>query len=1004
MNDGGKLSFLSAIVSKVAELLPRQGPLDSFVYRNPVEGYEALPFVEACRKIQADYRTKLWWPIERYRQLRSEGRIKERFLRQRLEQFIAATQNSTAAGYETTESASMRPVESRRLEKAKDPLFTQLPAKEERYYALLCSGIDEADGDGLKWLLSETPALSKSRAEAHPFFRSSLSTSKVGNESKALAQWWKRTGEGSLMQKIEGLAKSKLNPIQFTRHRDYLKLRYEWDTDDAVNSVLIHFFAAFTDQGLAQTRISGRALGMHDLFCEIHDNPIFSSSFPWSRELRNLIITDKEESFSALESISNSLTALDVPKSHHESYLLSIGIALKGWAALVRELELRPDRARSQSGKVHFDEFLAIRLLVERAVLSYASQRFSEDLHSFEQLGKLFRSINCPKPPILECRFQLFQYLQLLPLSIDELSDESLCELVKDLELLTTNIQQEIYQLAYEESIRTGLLTAIAHQANELWTGDEANNEPFLPSVQITFCIDDREESLRRHIEAVMPTAKTYGTAGNYGLAIYYQGPNDAAPRAHAPAVQEPNHFVGSSKSTLKLKRENSLRQRFLSSWRNSAHSKFGDSSLITSTISALLGPLHFLPTLTRIARPDWFHSEYPDPEHSAKADIHYQYSAEKPSRGKQYGFTLEEQCQIVRTVLDGLGLRDSKLSDLVIITAHASDSRNNPHRSGYDCGACGGAPGGINARIFAKFANDIQVRDALRNDGFLIPERTYFVAAEHNTAADIVEYFDTDMIPESHENKFHEFLVQMNEALRQNAFERCRRFVTPQYSDPEDYHYHVRTRRQDLTQARAEYDHATNAFCIVGSRALTRHVFLDRRAFLQSYDYRDDTDDGVLIEKLSSILFPVCMGINLSYYFGSLQPEVFGSGTKLPHNVVGLVGVMNGTESDLQTGVWRQTSEIHEPIRMTYIFECPERIWTTVLARNESFNMWIKNEWCFVILIDPETKLVHQRKDGIEIKTPFNSFPPTQEIYTWHEHFKHKSHHLDFAIISNRN
>ena len=43
----------------------------------------------------------------------------------------------------------------------------------------------------------------------------------------------------------------------------------------------------------------------------------------------------------------------------------------------------------------------------------------------------------------------------------------------------------------------------------------------------------------------------------------------------------------------------------------------------------------------------------------------------------------------------------------------------------------------------------------------------------------------------------------------------------------------HVEGRAGDLAQPRPEYGHATNAFCIVGRRARTRGLFLDRRAFL---------------------------------------------------------------------------------------------------------------------------------------------------------------------------
>ncbi len=43
------------------------------------------------------------------------------------------------------------------------------------------------------------------------------------------------------------------------------------------------------------------------------------------------------------------------------------------------------------------------------------------------------------------------------------------------------------------------------------------------------------------------------------------------------------------------------------------------------------------------------------------------------------------------------------------------------------------------------------------------------------------------------------------------------------------------------MFEPRPELGHGTNSLCIVGSRDLTKGLFLDRRAFLNSYDYSTD-------------------------------------------------------------------------------------------------------------------------------------------------------------------
>ena len=77
-------------------------------------------------------------------------------------------------------------------------------------------------------------------------------------------------------------------------------------------------------------------------------------------------------------------------------------------------------------------------------------------------------------------------------------------------------------------------------------------------------------------------------------------------------------------------------------------------------------------------------------------------------------------------------------------------------------------------------------------------------------------------------------------------AHERCRRFEhAGEGLDLDEALRHVEERAVDLSQARPEYNHATNAMCIVGRRGLTRGLFLDRRSFLVSYDPSID-DDGM--------------------------------------------------------------------------------------------------------------------------------------------------------------
>ena len=766
--------------------------------------------------------------------------------------------------------------------------------------------------------------------------------------------------------------------------------------DEVIHPWLIRLCSVFLDQGMAYWSMPQRERGFYESVRKMLSPR--AGFFP-----RYLDGLDKEFrrqerlSYSATDAVLDYLDTQDFGEPEWEGALQAELLALPGWAGLMRRLEENPGLAPHESLRCSLMDFLAVRLTMSRV----ASQMGAGEAAPQES------PLKTEEKRLLSRAARVYDAARVASLTAGEvtrLSEAEWAAFVSEVKTCNGLERRRIFQLAYERWHEREILRGLAsHRKYRGLSGVQGR-----PSAQVFFCIDEREESMRRALEELDPEVETFSSAGYFGVAVDYQGIDDPEGAAFCPVVVKPRHAVleqpkAEDSAMLESRR---WRRRLLGLlMRNSFVSS---RTLIRGWLStSALGLLSAVPLTGNLLAPrryarlrDWLNKSFlPEP----RTELTFMRST-APSQdavtGLLTGFAPAEKAESVASVLGPAGLARG-FARIVVILGHGSTSLNNPHESAHDCGACGGRRGGPNARLFALMANRPEVRDRLRERGIDIPPDTCFIGGYHDTCSDDVELFDVDGLPATHRADLDRIRESLDRARARNAHERVRRFEScPPNADPAAALRHVEERSEHLAQPRPEYGHCTNAVCVVGRRSLTRGLFLDRRAFLVSYDADQDHDDRSLSALMAAVV-PVCAGISLEYYFSFVDNDRYGCGTKLPHNVTSLLGVMDGHASDLRTGLPWQMVSIHEPVRILFVIETtPERL-TGVINASPSLRQLVENRWIRVATIDPATGRVHVRRDSgfEEFEGPLERLPVA---FTSAEWYSGKLQHLPMASIQN--
>ncbi len=945
-------------VEHLEHVLPAQAPIRDFVHHNTLHGFQHLPFAEALAAAQRLTGAAAYLPEARFRELFAAGRI---------------TGDDLDAALDATGIADL------------DADVRHGITRREVLLASL-----KMDSGNVGQASREWAAREYGGAENPVFARFSRSTATGAMEPAG----WRQTAPQRWVELCARVGE------EWTL-RSLLEHLTGEDILERVRTVLHRHLAAHLDLGVAAWRNPQRDQGFYaawrasariDMAWELNELPNAHDELLWLPD-------------DPVDVLAETLPRLVVDERLWPGYLQRLALEMPGWSGMFLWRARHP--GFGDGSPVAMADFLAVRVLLETLLCEDLTRRLTGAPQSFADLQAWFAArpaeffvrdalrTRClpealqqqvarrchsgmgnpvgdavwealadeidvlaePSDAVRLARLvALLSQLALTPGDLDMLTPDDADALLACADSLAPLARGEVWLLAYERHYREQIFSALA--------ANHPRRKPVAqPTAQVVMCMDDREEGTRRHLEELAPGIETYGAAGFFGVPMYWQGIDDSARTALCPVVVRPRHIV---RETAEMGEAFADARRARRGRRILWRERLVQGTRRGAVSGPLLSAVAAVPALAALVAgslaPGWFGQavqrwrEQVDGKVATRLQLTAaSTAADATPDAPQEGFTDDEQAERVAVFLRMIGLT-GRFAPLVLMLGHGSGSRNNPHLSAYDCGACSGRHGGPNARTFAAMANRPEVRLRLAARGVDIPDTTWFVAAEHNTCDDGIEWYDLDCLPAAFQPALERLLGQLAEACRAHAAERCRRLASaPPRPSPWLARQHVVGRGHDISQARPELGHATNAAAFIGRREMSRGLFLDRRVFLISYDPSSD-DDGRVVEGILLAAGPVGAGISLEYYFSTVDNERYGCGSKVTHNLTGLFGVMDGADSDLRTGLPWQMVEIHEAMRLLVVVEQTPEMLTAIVGRQPALKELVGNGWIVLAAKNPST------------------------------------------------
>ncbi|MFW2371539.1 MAG: putative inorganic carbon transporter subunit DabA, partial [Gammaproteobacteria bacterium] len=323
--------------------------------------------------------------------------------------------------------------------------------------------------------------------------------------------------------------------------------------------------ASFLDLGLSAWHSTERNQGFYSAWKNSARNDlawVFDQLPEWTDTIKSL-------PDNAMDSIIQSLTRLAIPQTHWTHYLERMALELPGWSGIFLWRQMHPGYADSDY-PVDIMDYLAVRLILEQLYAQrlcreqwqieanlevlrwYFRRRRSEFYVRYQMFNQRLpeylvsqaqrqiqnalnnRSDYTPWKGIADMiliwfgspmgsqrsgykvyqeGWQLFRIAQHNGLSAEDisaLSKQQVAAIFQCIEQLDDEQHGFLWLQAYERNYRDKLFNALVNNHHRGRWSDRSRR----PQAQVIFCMDDREEGIRRHLEELNPMIETLGAAG----------------------------------------------------------------------------------------------------------------------------------------------------------------------------------------------------------------------------------------------------------------------------------------------------------------------------------------------------------------------------------------------------------------------------------------------------------------------------------------------------------